>query len=122
MRRNGRAYECFRSGLGEAAASSRWTATEKRFQKSGSWMTTMMLWRRRQGSPASAAQEGVEGVMASTGGCFAVGICGGDFQLKAPGGFFGGVRVQSDLKKQTGEGERLANLQFAILRVKTGRN
>ncbi len=51
-----------------------------------------------------------------------MGICWRMFSTEAPGGFFGGVRVQSDLKKQTGEGERLANLQFAILRVKTGRN
>jgi len=36
------------------------------------------------------------------------------FSTEAPGGFFGGVRVQSDLKKQTGEGERPAtcNSQF----------
>ncbi len=112
MRRNGRrAYECFRSGLGEAAASSRWTATEKRFQKSGSWMTTMMLWRRRQGSPASAAQGrgggGYGHLLADASQCK---ICGGDFQLKPRVVSFGGVRVQSDLKKQTGEGERLANL------------
>lgn len=38
----GRAYECLSSGLGEAAASSRWTAMEKRFQKRGSWITTML--------------------------------------------------------------------------------
>lgn len=31
-----KAYECLRSGLGKAAASSRWTAMEKRFQKRGS--------------------------------------------------------------------------------------
>jgi len=44
-----------------------------------------------------------------------MGICwrmlrSGDFQLKPRVVSFGGVRVQSDLKKQTGEGERLANL------------
>lgn len=62
------AYECFRAvGLGEeeeaaAASSSRWTAMENRFQKRGSWITTMFVWGAammlRDGGRASASALG----------------------------------------------------------------